>query len=226
MTRIPAIRSLAPLAFAVAMACSLPALAQESISKVNGSIETTAGRSYGDLETVNGAVRIADGVQAGDASTVNGSITAGDGARVDSLETVNGSIRLGRNVQVAGDIETVNGSVFTDQGSTVGGNVETVNGAIGLVRTQVGRNLETVNGDITVGIGSHVRGGITVERNRGWFQGTPKRKPRVVIGPDAVVDGPLEFRREVTLYVHRSARTGPVTGAEAVIFESETAPQD
>lgn len=219
-------RLITRIAFALAAACSLPAMAQDDISKVNGSIETSAGGRYGDLETVNGAVHIAENVQSGDASTVNGSVHVGHGARVGSLETVNGAIRLGRNVQVAGDIETVNGSIFVDQGGKVDGGIETVNGAIGLVQTEVVQNLETVNGDITVGIGSHVRGGITVERNRSWFQGTPKRKPRVVIGPDAVVEGPLKFEREVSLYVHRSARTGPVTGAEAVMFETETAPQD
>ncbi|MBO9718468.1 MAG: hypothetical protein J7507_17170 [Pseudoxanthomonas sp.] len=220
-------RNLTRLALTLALACSLPAFAAEDISKVNGSIETTAGQSYGDLETVNGAVRIAENVQAGDASTVNGSINLGEGARVASLETVNGSIRAGRNVQVSGGIETVNGSVFVDQGSRIGGGIETVNGAIGLVHTEVAQSLETVNGDITVGVGSHVRGGITVERNHGWFQGSSsRRKPRVVIGPDAIVDGPLEFRREVALYVHKSARIGQVTGAEPVRFETETAPQD
>ncbi|HRF83800.1 MAG: hypothetical protein J0L89_13330 [Xanthomonadales bacterium] len=221
MTRI-----LTPLAVALALACATPALAAEDISKVNGSIETSAGGSYGDLETVNGAVRVAERAQAGDASTVNGGITVGDGARVGSVETVNGSIRLGRDVQVAGGIETVNGSVFVDQGSTIGKDVETVNGAIGLVRTQVGGDIETVNGNITVGIGSHVHGGITVSRSHGIFGGKPKRKPRVVIGPDAVVDGPLLFEREVDLYLHRSARIGQVTGADPVIFDTDTAPQD
>lgn len=219
-------RTLTRLAIALALASPLPAFAVEDISKVNGSVETTAGGSYGDLETVNGAVQVAENVQAQDASTVNGSIQVGSGARLQSLETVNGAIRLGRNVQVAGSIETVNGSVFVDQGGTIGGGIETVNGAIGLVRSEVTRGLETVNGDITVGIGSHVRGGITVERSHGWFQGAPKRRPRVVIGPGAVVDGPLEFRRDVSLYVHKTARTGPVTGAEPVVFETETAPQD
>ena len=219
-------RSLSRLAFALAMACSLPAMAENDISKVNGSIEASAGSTYGELETVNGAVRIGDRAQVRDASTVNGSITVGDGASVGSLETVNGSIRLGRNVQVGRGIETVNGSVFVDQGGTVGGNIETVNGAIGLVRTQLRGGIETVNGDITVGVGSRVGGGITIERSHGWFNTGNRRKPRVVIGPDAVVEGPLKFEREVTLYVHRSARTGPVTGAEAVVFETETAPQD
>ena len=219
-------RPLAPLALVLALACANPALAAEDISRINGSIETTAGGHYGDLETVNGAVRVAERVQAGAASTVNGSITVGDGARLESLEAVNGSLRLGRDVQVAGGIETVNGSVFVDQGSTIGKDVETVNGAIGLVRTQVGGDIETVNGNITVGIGSHVHGGITVSRSHGIFGGKPKRKPRVVIGPDAVVDGPLLFEREVDLYVHRSARIGPVTGAEPVIFDTDTAPRD
>jgi len=77
-----------------------------------------------------------------------------------------------------------------------------------------------------VGIGSVVGGGITISRASGWFQSTPRRKPRVVIGPRAVVHGPLEFEREVRLYVHRSARTGKITGAEPVVFDTDTAPQD
>ena len=219
-------RPLAPLALVLALACTVPALAAEDISRINGSIETTAGGHYGDLETVNGAVRVAERVQAGATSTVNGSIRVADGARLESVEAVNGSIRLGRDVQVAGGIETVNGSVFVDQGSRIGRGVETVNGAIGLVRTHLGTGIETVNGNITVGIGSQLDGGITVSRPQGWFSAAPKRRPRVVISPGAVVTGPLRFEREVDLYVHRSARIGPVTGAEPVIFDTDTAPRD
>ena len=99
MTRTPVNRTAARLAFALALACSFPAIAEDDISKVNGSIETSAGQRYGDLETVNGAVRVAENVQARDASTVNGSIHVESGARVDSLETDNGAIRLARDVQ-------------------------------------------------------------------------------------------------------------------------------
>ena len=219
-------RPLAPLALVLALACTVPALAAEDISKINGSIETTAGGHYGDLETVNGAVRVAERVQAGATSTVNGSIRVADGARLESVQAVNGSIRLGRDVKVAGGIETVNGSVFVDQGSRIGRGVETVNGAIGLVRTHLGTGIETVNGNITVGIGSQLDGGITVSRPQGWFSAAPKRRPRVVISPGAVVTGPLRFEREVDLYVHRSARIGQVTGAEPVIFDTDTAPRD
>jgi len=55
---------------------------------------------------------------------------------------------------------------------------------------------------------------------------TASRKPRVIIGPNAVVEGPLLFEREVVLYVHRTARVGPVTGAEPIPFDTDTAPAD
>src|SRR5690606_40841742 len=123
-------------------------------------------------------------------------------------------------------IDTATGGSFAAGGRTSGGGLATVSGAIRLVETQVSGDIETVNGDVTVGIGSVVGGGITISRASGWFQSTPRRKPRVVIGPRAVVHGPLEFEREVRLYVHRSARTGKITGAEPVVFDTDTAPQD
>ncbi|HEY0859598.1 hypothetical protein MUU77_18185 [Pseudoxanthomonas sp. F37] len=202
-----------------------PALAQQDVSKVNGSVSADAGQAYGDLETVNGSVSIAAGATVEDASTVNGSITVGDKAQAASLETVNGAIRIGKDVQVRKDVETVNGSIFTDRGTTIGGNVDTVNGAIGLVGTQLAGGIETVNGDITVGIGSHVTGGIKVEKPRGWSI-KPRRDPRIIIGPNAVVEGPLVFERPVTLYVHTSAKVGPVTGATAKPFSTDTAPTE
>ena len=183
-----------------------PALAQQDVSKVNGSVSADAGQAYGDLETVNGSVSIAAGATVEDASTVNGSITVGDKAQAASLETVNGAIRIGKDVQVRKDVETVNG-------------------AIGLVGTQLAGGIETVNGDITVGIGSHVKGGIKVEKPRGWSI-KPRRDPRIIIGPNAVVEGPLVFERPVTLYVHTSARIGAVTGATAKPFSTDTAPTE
>ena len=202
-----------------------PALAQQDVSTVNGSVSADAGQAYGDLETVNGSVSIAAGATVEDASTVNGSITVGDKAQAASLETVNGAIRIGKDVQVRKDVETVNGSIFIDRGTTIGGNVDTVNGAIGLVGTQLAGGIETVNGDITVGIGSHVKGGIKVEKPRGWSM-KPRRDPRIIIGPNAVVEGPLVFERPVTLYVHTSARIGAVTGATAKPFSTDTAPTE
>ena len=125
-----------------------------------------------------------------------------------------------------GSVSTVNGSIFSDRGSQIEGGVETVNGGIGLVESRVGNDVETVNGDITVGIGSQVKGGVHVRKPNFSVSLTASRKPRVIIGPNAVVDGPLQFEREVVLYVHRTARIGPVTGAEPIPFDTETAPAD
>jgi hypothetical protein len=107
--------------------------------------------------------------------------------------------------------------------------VETVNGAIGVVATELGGGIDTVNGDITVGVGSHVKGGIKVEKpGTSWLPISfgKRTPPRVIIGPNAVVDGPLVFERQVKLYVHNSARIGPVTGATAVRYNTASAPQD
>lgn len=209
MKRVPSFLVLA----CGALLAAAPALAQQDISKVNGSIVAQAGRAYGDVETVNGSISIETGAQVEDAETVNGSINAGDDVVADSLTTVNGQIRVGARARIRGDVETVNGGIFIDRGSSVGGDVGTVNGAIGLVAVDLAGDISTVGGDITVGVGSHVRGGVTVSRpSSNWFPVQIKRRPKVIIGPDAVVEGPLRFEREVNLYVHETARAARLTG--------------
>lgn len=203
-----------------------PALAAEDISKVNGSVTAESGKQYGDLETVNGSITVEARAQADNVETVNGGIKIGDHAQTRDVSTVNGGIRVGQQVQVSGSIETVNGGIFVDRGSRVSGSVESVNGGIGLVATELGQGIETVNGDITVGHDSHVAGGIEVSKPNFNMSFKPSRKPRVIVGPRAVVDGPLHFEREVQLYVHRSAKTGPITGATAQVFEGDTAPEN
>lgn len=198
------------------------------IDKVNGSITAKAGQFYGDLSTVNGGIDLQRGAKVEDVETVNGGIEAGDEVVARSVSTVNGGIRFGQRAQVDGDVETVNGGIFFDRGSNVRRGVSTVNGGIGLVDTDLGGGIETVNGDITVGVGSHVKGGIRVEKptgNWGLRMGKPK-VPRIVIGPNAVVEGNLVFEREVTLHVHQSARIGNVSGATAQRYSTATPPQD
>ena len=199
-----------------------------SIDKVNGSITAAAGQRYGDLSTVNGGIDLERGARVEDVEIVNGGIEAGDEVSARSVSTVNGGIRFGQRAQVDGDVETVNGGIFLDRGSNVRRGVSTVNGGIGLVDTDLGGGIETVNGDITVGVGSHVKGGIHVEKpngNWGLRMGKPK-VPKIVIGPNAVVEGNLVFEREVTLYVHQSARIGSVSGATAQRYDGATPPKD
>ena len=213
------------LFLALALSASA-AFAQQDIYKVNERVNAEAGQAYGDLETVNGSIRIGAGATVDDASTVNGSITVGEKATTSSLETVNGSIRLERDLTVNGSVETVNGAIFIDRGGKVKKGVETVNGSIGLVGTHVGDDVETVRGSITVGVDSHVAGGLRVEKSTGFFNTDSKKPPRIIIGPNAVVEGPLVFERPVVLYVHRTAKIGPVTGATAQSFDGDTAPKE
>lgn len=225
MTRIHA------FALAAVLSCAAPSAWADdnSIDKVNGSIDAAAGQSYGSLETVNGSIRIAAGARTGSAETVNGSIKVADNAHSGGLTTVNGSIRLDSRVQVDGGIETVNGEIFVGGGGHVAKDVTTVNGAIGLVATDLGGGIHTVNGDITVGVGSHVMGGIKVEKpGTNWLPISfgKRTPPRIIIGPNAVVEGPMVFEREVKLYVHTSARIGSVTGATVVKFTTASAPQE
>lgn len=212
-----------PLALTLVLA-ACNAHAQQDISKVNGTIEAEAGQSYGELDTVNGGIRIGEGATTGDASTVNGGIRVAARARTGSLETVNGGVRLEDDVQVDGSVETVNGEIFVARGGRIGQHVETVNGGIGLVGTQVGGSIETVQGNVTVGADSVVKGGLSVRKAIGFFNTGSKRTPRIIIGPNAVVEGPLLFEREVELYVHATARTGAVTGATAIAYEGSSAP--
>ena len=217
------------LAFALTLAlAAMPALAQHhgDIDHVNGSITAEAGQEYGDLETVNGSIKLESNAKVEEVSTVNGGIQAADNIKARSLTTVNGGIRIGEKAEVTKGLETVNGSIFVDRGGNVKDGIETVNGAIGLVATQVGGDIETVRGDITVGIDSRVRGGIKVTKSTGVFNIEPKRDPRVIIGPNAVVEGPLVFERPVKLYVHKTAKIGAVTGATAQPFDTATAPKD
>ena len=52
-----------------------------------------------------------------------------------------------------------------------------------------------------------------------------QRIPRIVIGPNAVVDGALVFERDVVLYVHDTARIGSVRGANPKSYNTATPPK-
>ena len=187
------------------------------VDKINGSIQIESGQQAGDLSTVNGSIHIAAGASAAKVSTVNGGIELGEHSAVDSLETVNGGIQLGAGTKVAKTVEAVNGSVQLGKDADVAGHVSNVNGRFTLDAAHIGGGIETVGGDIEIGADSRVERGVLVDRQHSWFN-WGNRKPRIVIGPHAVVEGTLEFRREVDLFVSDSATIGTVTGATAQKF--------
>lgn len=216
------IRSVLTLSLALALVSSAALAEGQDIDKVNGSITVDASDRVGDLGTVNGSIKIGASARTGDAETVNGSIRVASNVQCGGLSTVNGSIHVDDHVQMNDGVSTVNGGIFIDRFGNIRGDVETVNGAIGLVDTDVSGGIETVNGDVTVGVGSHVRGGIHYEKpSKQWISFGKRKNPRVVIGPDARVDGPLVFERPVELYVHNTATIGRVTGATAVRYAGQ-----
>jgi len=117
----------------------------------------------------------------------------------------------------------VNGAMTLKDGAAVGGGVANVNGRISLNDAHVAGGLRTVDGDIDVLGGSHVEGGILVKHSGGFFSFSA-HKPRIVIGPGAVVQGDLHFERAVDLYVSEQATTGPISGANAVRFAGASPP--
>jgi DUF4097 and DUF4098 domain-containing protein YvlB len=172
--------------------------AQENIAKANGSVRVTAAKPVGNVAATNGNVHLEDGAQA------------------KNIETVNGGITIGRKATV-GSIESVNGGVSLDAGARAR-SIETGNGPITLDHARVGGDLRTKSGDIEVGEQSTVKGGIVVEESgTDWF-GKP-RVPRIVIGPGAVVSGPLTFDRKVELFVSETAKVGHIKGATAIKFQ-------
>jgi DUF4097 and DUF4098 domain-containing protein YvlB len=205
--------------FSLAVASSATARGID-VDKVNGSIHIEGDQQAGDLSTVNGGIRVDSGGSAVKVSTVNGGIELGDHVTVDTVETVNGGIELGREARVARTVEAVNGHIQLAQGADVAGKASNVNGRISIDGAHVGGGIETVSGDIDVGANSRVDGGILVEKPSGFSWGKNKN-PRIVIGPHAVVDGSLEFRREVDLYVSDTAKVGTITGATANRFTGD-----
>lgn len=204
-----------------------PALAQQNLNAISDDLVARAGQSYGNLDTVSGDIGIQAGASVRNVNTVSGDISLAGGATANGrVETVSGDIKAAGKVTAGAGVGTVSGDILFERGGRIGGGIETVSGDIGLVATQVTGNIETVSGDITVGIDSHVRGGIKVEKNENANGRQWGRPPRIVIGPNAVVEGALVFERPVNLYVHRTAKIGPVTGATAKTFDTPTAPKD
>jgi DUF4097 and DUF4098 domain-containing protein YvlB len=191
---------------------------------VNGSIRVPAGTHTKSVGTVNGSIHVDENAVIATADTVNGSIALGAHAAADALTTVNGSITLGEGAHVVRDVNTVNGSMTLKEGADVGGPIANVNGRIALNGAHVAGGLRTVDGDIDVLGGSRIEGGILVKHGGGGFFSFSTHKPRIVIGPGAVVQGDLHFERAVDLYVSEQATTGPISGATAVRF-SGASPQ-
>ena len=186
----------------------------DEASTVNGGISIGEDAVVtGNVNTVNGSIRVDDGATIKKAWTVNGSVRLSENVKSESLETVNGSVTLGSGTTVDGEVETVNGRITLAQAASVADDVTNVNGQIELMDAAVGGNIETVNGDIELYGNSVVKGNIVVNKQSGWGWGkSKKRKPRVVIGPGARVEGKIVLEREVELFISETAEVSRVEG--------------
>jgi cytoskeletal protein CcmA (bactofilin family) len=171
------------------------------------------------LRTVNGSIRVAEGAQVGDCATVNGVVEIGSDTRTGDLETVNGDLRIGTGARVGGNIKLVNGNIEVLDGTEIDGSVGTVNGRIVLHGTSVGGSVSNVMGGMLITGGSHVRGDLRVKGAEDDPHAVP---PEIIIGPDTVIDGELDFERPVKLLIHDSASVGEIRGAEAVRYRGQT----
>lgn len=219
-------KPLRPILLLTLALAATPALAQQNLDEISKDIVARAGQTYGNLDTISGDIRIEARASTRTVNTVSGDIELAEGATAGRIETVSGDIQAAGKVTAGKGVGTVSGDVYFDRGGRIGGDIETVSGDIGLVATEVSGGIETVSGDITVGVGSHVRGGIKIEKNENGSSMNWGHPPRIVIGPNAVVEGPMVFERPVVLYVHKTAKIGRVSGATAKIFDTPTAPRD
>lgn len=197
---------------------------QSGASTVNGSIRVPSGLHSGGVSTVNGSIDIEDNAAVSDAVTVNGSVTVGDHASAEDVRTVNGGVTLDKDAHVAHSVTTVNGGMNLKSGSEVGGAIGNVNGHIRLNAAHVAGGVRTVQGDIDISGASRVEDGIWVKRGSMSFFNFYAHKPRVVIGPGAVVQGKMRFDREVLLYVSDKATVGAIEGAKPIAFSGDSPP--
>jgi len=193
----------------------------DDISLVNGRIDIGADcRVNGEVGSVNGAIQVGNATRLGDISGVNGRIQLGEKVEVDGeIASVNGRIELGSGSRVSGEVESVNGRISAAEGVVIEGQLSSVNGRIEM-RGARAASLVTNNSGILLDEGTVIAGALTVRKSQGisFSAGSP---PKIVIGRDVRIEGPLTFEREVELYVHESATVGEISGAEAVSYSGE-----
>jgi len=168
-----------------------------------------------DFSTINGDIRIEEGAQVKSVTTVNGNIVLAPEAQTSKVQTVNGRFELGQKARVSGSVKLVNGSVSLSPGSEVNGSIDTVNGEIAAQGATIDGDIANYSGGMVITDESVVKGTLTVHEPEDT---TDDKPPRIVIGPHSKVIGRLKFERPVELYVHETAQTGPIDGAEPIRY--------
>lgn len=173
----------------------------------------THARNY---SSVAGDIDVGRGASVRDIDTVAGDIEIGEGTRVNSLDSVAGDIRLAEKVTVEKSIESVAGDIVIGKGCTVGGGVESVAGDIRIEGSVVKGNIVIRAGDLDLE-DSRIAGVIRVKHSK---DSDDHGTPRITIGPGSETgDILVDERATVRLRIHRSAKVGKITGAEAEYYD-------
>lgn len=210
-----------------------------TLRSISDDLRTHPGRRYGQLESISGNVRIAaraivegaattsgdiqvhEEAAVGPVRSISGNLTVGAQAWVRRAETVSGHIALGLGVEVEEGVQSTSGTIKTDHGCRIKGDVTSTIGDIVLLGTEVEGDIHVVSGDLTVTAGSRVSGNIHLDRPAS----ASCHRPRIVIGPDACVEGELLLDAPVDLFVHATAQTGPIMGASRIVYSTPHPPQ-
>ncbi len=197
-------------------------------NSVNGSIRVGADAEVeGNLRTVNGSIDLGERAKVGDVESVNGSIRSEPGVSLGRLRVVNGRSRFDEQTELLGDAVLVNGGIEMGPGSSVTGSVLNIAGRVELTGVRVQGDVSTVVGDVGLFGGTHVLGAVRLEARRKGVVVVSDDPTWIVLGPDVVVDGDVEFGREGILWVHDTARVaGEITGVEPRSYSGEEPPRD
>ena len=190
------------------------------LKTVNGEISVGKGYSLNDVKTVNGEIHLGPEIIAKHVRTVNGDIALERGSVVDSLRAVNGNVWV-NNSKIVGDTRTVNGRIQTRENTHIGGSVTTSNGRITLFDTIVERDVSMSDGKIDLN-NTVVKGNVVVREKRFWdFFDFDIFSPKVIIGPNSIVEGDIIVQRKAKLYVHESAKIASIEGVEAQYYSGD-----
>lgn len=180
---------------------------------INGDISIGSGAVVdGDMSTINGDVHAATGAHVGKLTTVNGDISVDHDAQTGELTNVNGNIQLGQHVAANGNVTTVNGDIQTGNGAHIQGDITDVNGNIALCAVKAEGDLRFVNGTLLIKTGSEIKGSVIAKKPK-FDSSDELHEPVVIVGPHAIVDGPITFERPGRLYLSDSAVIHAVSGA-------------
>jgi len=98
--------------------------------------------------------------------------------------------------------------------------VATTNGRIEISDSSIQNSIETSEGDIEIN-NTVVHGDVLIRKKGFWdFIGLDFFAPKVVIGPNSVVEGSLFIHRKAKLYVHETAQVTAIDGAQAEYYST------